>query len=116
MKPIKIAVAIALLPLMAGCATEGFVNRQIDPLADRLGKIEAKLSALEKQAAAAKAGANELSPADQAALKEARDLSKMAYEKACRLEEQVKRAEEAAVDASNSARKNQKMFELQQKK
>ena len=42
----KTLIALLLVSSL-GCATKGFVKEQTDPLADRLGKIEARIAGIE---------------------------------------------------------------------
>jgi len=121
-KKLVVILGAILLMNLAGCATEEYVRTQTDPLADRITKLEAAVSA----------GA--MTDADRAALKQAGDKSQQALDKANSLEGDVKqsaqKAEEAATRAENAAKeaqqaatsaqqsvkKSEKIFKLEQKK
>jgi alcohol dehydrogenase class IV len=97
-----------LMSLVSGCATRDYVKQQIEPLVDRISKLEAKcgssadLSGVKQEAADAKALAEE-------ALKNSKECC-------ANSEEAAKRAEAAAERAEAAAKKAEKAFELHQMK
>jgi hypothetical protein len=104
-----------LMSLVSGCASRDYVKQQIEPLVDRISKLEARMNDLE-----AKCG----SSADLSGVKqEAADAKTLAEEalknsKECcaNSEEAAKRAEAAAERAEAAAKKAEKAFELHQMK
>lgn len=104
---------------LSGCATEDYVRSQVNPLAERLGKLESKVSQI-----------NGMTDADKAAIKQANDKSQQALDAANQVSGNVQkaeaaaaRAEKAAKDAENAAgeaqqmeKKSEKIFKLEQKK
>ncbi len=100
MKRIIGVVAFGLL--VAGCATESSVKKQIDPLADRV-------TALEK----AQASTNAKLDAQQAELAA---LKRNASDASARADQSAKEAAAAADRAEAAAQKSAKAFELSQVK
>lgn len=117
------AIAVAGL---TGCATEGYVRSQIEPLAERINRLEAKVPQ-----------AGSMSDADRAAVKQANDKAQQALDLSNRLaddarkvdedakkaesaaakaEQAAKDAEAAARQAQRSEKKSEKIFKLEQKK
>jgi outer membrane murein-binding lipoprotein Lpp len=126
MKKLIGILGVVVLFNVAGCATQGYVSSQVDPLADRLTKLESKVSQL-----------NELTEADKAAINQANAKAQQALDAASKMagdvklaNNDVKKAEAAALRAENAARdaelaakesqqmekKSEKIFKLEQKK
>ncbi len=63
MTPKRTVIALALL--VAGCATSGSVKQAVDPLAERISKLEARQAELDKQQADLKALLAQLGTTDQ---------------------------------------------------
>ncbi len=93
MKKVFFPALIVLFLLSAGCANRDYVRQQIEPLVERISKLEAK-SCQPCPAERAKAPQDCCDKADAAA----------------------KRAEDAAARAEAAAEKSKKAFELQQVK
>ena len=126
MKRMVFLVGVMACVGLSGCATEDYVRSQVNPLAERVSKLEAA------------AKASSMTDADQAAaIKQANDKAQQALDMANRTAGEVKsaaqdvqkaeaaanRAEAAAKDAAKSAedakqmaRKSEKIFNLEQKK
>ena len=49
MKKALLLVFMGLLLFSFGCATKEYVKEQVDPLADRINKLEAKITAIESK-------------------------------------------------------------------
>ena len=126
MKRTAVVLGSLLLMGLTGCATEEYVRTQVDPLADRIGKLE--------QMVKANAMTDE---ADRAAIKEANDKAQQANDAVKKVATEVKsanqdvqkaeaaaqRAENAAAEATKAAenakmmeKKTEKIFKLEQKK
>lgn len=126
MKRIGGVLGALMLVSLTGCATQGYVRTQVDPLAERLGKLEAKVSQL-----------SGMTDADKAAIKQANDKAQQALDAANKVAGEVKRvdndvakadaaamraekaakeAEQAAKDAQLMEKKSEKIFKLEQKK
>ena len=123
MKKIVGLLGVFVLVSLTGCATQDYVRSQVDPLADRLGKLEAKVSQL-----------NGMTEADKAAIKEANDKAQQALDTAnkvagkadqdaqkaeaaaARAEQAAKEAEKAAMESHQMEKKSEKIFKLEQKK
>jgi hypothetical protein len=115
------ALGLGML-LISGCATEEFVRKQTDPLAERLTALESRIGGIENKLKQPAAPA-ELSPADKAMLEKTSDTAQKAQNNADRADASAQKAEAFAKDAENSAKdaqlnakKCEKMFELHQKK
>jgi len=95
----------------AGCATRDYVRQQMEPLVERISKLETQCSSLgpSKEAAEAKTLAQE-------AMKTAKDCCGKAEADANRAEAAADRAEAAAKKAAAAAEASKKAFELQQVK
>lgn len=93
----------------SGCATESYVQQQIDPLSKRVGALEATVSAMENKLDHMPVAAGGLSPADRALLEDAKKNADMAATSA-------KEAAASANEAKMEAQKGQKLLELEQKK
>ncbi|NVN89818.1 MAG: hypothetical protein HXX11_04375 [Desulfuromonadales bacterium] len=131
--------AVALMGL-SGCATQGFVRSQADPLAERIGKLEAKevqLSGMREADSAAVKQANDkaeqalaianktavdvvnanndVKKAD-AAVTKAEAAAQRAEAAAARAEKAANEAVQAANEAKQMALKSEKVFKLEQKK
>jgi predicted ATPase with chaperone activity len=113
-----------ILVISYGCASKDYVRQQVEPLVDRINKLEARVSALETRIG--QMGPGGASSADvQQALKEAREARSLAEQakECCKPgagagagEDAARRAEEAAKRAEAAANKAEKAFELQQRK
>ena len=126
MKKVMLVLTSIAVLFASGCATKNYVKTQVDPLSDRIGRIEARLNAMDtKLDQAVKTG--QLSTADikaaRAEIAEAKDMAKKAEADAARAAGDAdkaaaaaKNAEEAAKNAEKTAAKTEKMFHLQQKK
>jgi len=126
MKTIVVILGVMALAGLSGCATEEYVRSQVNPLAERIGKLEAA------------AKASSMTDADQAtAIKQANDKAQQALDAANKAagavssaqqdvqkaEAAAARAEKAATEAAMSAenakqmaKKSEKIFNLEQKK
>ncbi|GFE59568.1 lipoprotein [Geobacter sp. AOG2] len=140
MKRISGILALLALAGLTGCATKGYVQTQVDPLAERIGKLEAAVSRLngvtDNDAAAIKAANDKAQQALDLSNKAVVDVVKAdgdvrnAEAAAMRAETAALRAEKAAGDAEKAAgdaekaagearqgaQKSEKIFELEQKK
>src|SRR5659263_298003 len=74
MKKVMLVISSIAVLFASGCATKGYVKTQVDPVSDRIGRIEARMNAAEgkldqslKDAEASKAQ----SQVDRAAIGEA---------------------------------------------
>jgi hypothetical protein len=105
MKKHSVVIGVMMAFGLTGCATEEYVRSQTDPLADRIGKLETRVNALEGTVAK---GVN-LTEADKALLQQALDAANRASADA-------RRAEEAAKAAEKAEKKSEKLFQLEQKK
>ena len=128
MKKYAILGLLTSVLLVSGCATEKYVHSQVDPLSDRMAKIETRLAATEAKLTQVQQG--EMSTGDRAALQEARDTANRALELAKKAEADAraagsevrksesaaKEAEMAAKEAEKAAKKSEKIFRLEQKK
>ena len=124
--------AVALLGL-SGCATKDYVKAEVDPLADRLGKLEARVNAIEGKVTQL----GNMTDADKADIKQANDKAQQALDVANKLMGDVKKsddnmakaeaaamraekaaaaAEQAAAESRKSEKKSEKIFKLEQKK
>ena len=119
MKKLILGLCATALLMTSGCATEEYLKKQVDPLADRLAKVESRLDAMDKKLNQPAA----LDPADKAALQDALTTAKKALDTANKAEAEARnanaaatKAEEAANDAEKAARKTEKIFKLEQKK
>lgn len=132
MKFLTTIVILSALSL-TGCATREYVQTVTDPLAERIGRLETKVTALEAMVARPAS----LSDADNARLEQANTTARQALDASSRLATELKgaednarkaeasanRAEEAALRAENAAtsaqqaeKKAEKIFRIQQKK
>ena len=126
-------LGVLVLVSLTGCATEDYVRSQIDPLAERLGKLETRVSQPVVLPEADKAAITQANDKAQAALdlanKIAGDVKKiendvMQSQAAAKgaeaatkgAEAAAKGAELAAREAQQMQKKSEKSFELQQKK
>ncbi|ACG74218.1 conserved hypothetical protein [Anaeromyxobacter sp. K] len=101
----RMAGLLVLGLLAAGCATNGSVKQQIDPLADRI-------TAVEQQQAAMNAKLDAQTAELQALRKDVADSAATS----ARAQEAVKAAQDAAQRAELAAQKSAKAFELTQVK
>lgn len=114
MKKIIGIIGVVALFNLAGCATEGYVGSHVDPLAERISRLESQVSNL-----------NATADANKVAIKQANDKAQQALEAtssakveaaALRAEKAAKEAEHAAGEAQNLEKKSEKIFKLEQKK
>jgi hypothetical protein len=106
-------LSVPLLLLGAGCASKGYVNRQIDPVACKVDVLERKAASVEERAnsiegrlATIESQVNQAQLANKAMLDEA----------TARAADSAQRAEAAAASAAQAAERAEKAFELGQKK
>ena len=112
MKRLVVLLVVMALAGLSGCATKDFVRSQVNPLAERVSKLESA------------AKANSMADTEQAtAIKQADDKAQLALDTANKASQDVQKAEAAAASAENAAneaamsvKKSEKMFNLQQKK
>jgi DNA repair exonuclease SbcCD ATPase subunit len=119
MKKVVLLVISFLLLLSFGCATQEYVKQQIDPLIDRISKLEARVAAIESRLSGLEgkiAGIDEAKKEAREAKTLAQEAMKTALDCCDKAEAAAKRAEAAADRAENAAKKCAKAFELQQKK
>lgn len=133
MKKVILVISSIALLFASGCATKGYVKTQVDPVSERIGRIEAGMNAVEgklDQALKDAEASKTQSQADRAAIAEAKAMANKAQDTANKAEAEAmrvggdvskaeaaaKRAEEAAREAEKAAAKTEKMFRLQQKK
>jgi methyl-accepting chemotaxis protein len=119
MKKIIGFLGVMALANLTGCATHGFVRTQVDPLAERLGKLEAQVSRLNEATEANKAAVAQANDKAQQTLDAANKAAgevKSANEDAQRAEAAAQRSENAANQAEQAAKKSEKIFKLGQKK
>jgi len=109
---------VAFLSL-TGCATQEYVRSQTEPLADRLGKLENRVDALDAKVAKPTG----LSDADKAMIRDADAKAQKALDEMNRLSsevatatEEARKAQEAAKAAETAEQKSEKLFKLEQKK
>ncbi len=119
MKRLAFVMGVMAVLGLSGCATEEYVRSQTDPLAQRISKLEA---AQAQQAAAIKQADDKAQQALNAANKVAADFQG-AQEDVKKAEAAAMRAENAAQEAAKSAdaakqmaQKSEKIFKLEQKK
>ena len=123
MKKIVGLLGAFVLVSLTGCATQEYVRSQVDPLAERLGKLEAQVSQLGGMTDADKAAIKNANDKAQQALDEANRLAgevkgvdEKAEAAAGRAEKAAKEAELAAKEAQQMEKKSEKIFDLEQKK
>ncbi len=117
---------VLMLLSTTGCATKEYVRSQVDPLAERLSKLEDKVSQLGGMTDADKAAIQQANGKAQQALdvankaeagvKKADDDAAQAAASATRAENAANTAEQAAREAQQQAKKTEKIFKLEQKK
>jgi hypothetical protein len=108
----------------AGCATRDYVRQQMEPLVERISRLETQCSSLgPSQGKEAKGNAAEAEILAQEAMKTAKDCCGKAEAAAYhaeaasnRAEAAADRAEAAAEKAAKAAETSKKAFELQQMK
>jgi hypothetical protein len=129
MRKLAIVVVSVALAFATGCATKAYVKSQVDPLSERIGRIEARLDAIDAKLVQLSKDA-EMAKADHAAIEEAKGMAQKAMDMANKAEAEAmragenaasaqaaaERAEQAAKAAEMAAAKTEKMFRLQQKK
>lgn len=99
----RILTTIGILSVLSitGCATQDYVKSVADPLAERIGRLETKVTALEAMVAKPA----RLSDADNVRLEQASTTAKQALDASGRLATELKHAEENAKKAEDSANK-----------
>lgn len=133
MKRLIAGIGVMTFLGLSGCATDGYVHSQTDPLKDHIIRLERRINALE--AASNKPAV--LSDADAAAIKQANDKAQQALDATGKLSVDVSKANEAAKNADmaaqnaaksaqdaetaaqnakNAEMKSEKLFKLEQKK
>jgi ElaB/YqjD/DUF883 family membrane-anchored ribosome-binding protein len=101
----------------AGCATRDYVRQQMEPLVERISRLETQCSSLgPSQGKEAKGNAAEAETLAQEAMKTAKDCCGKAEAASNRAEAAADRAEAAAEKAAKAAETSKKAFELQQMK
>ncbi|HEY3307367.1 MAG TPA: hypothetical protein VGJ93_02820 [Desulfuromonadaceae bacterium] len=144
MRALKRISLLVVLLLTSACATKDFVKKQADPLAEKINTLttivagfESKISGLESRLAGYESRLSgfetmltgyesrltgldtkvtQIPAMDQAALKETRDMAQTALDKASKSEEEIRKAQAAAQEASQAAKKCEAMFDRGQKK
>lgn len=107
------SLSILLLLLVAGCASKGYVNRQIDPVACKVDVLERKAASVDERANALETRLTTL----ESEIGQAQLANKaMLDEATARASDSAQRAEAAAASATQSAERAEKAFELGQKK
>jgi uncharacterized protein YceK len=123
MKRVVVLLVVMALAGLSGCATKAYVRSQVDPLAERVGKLEAAAKASSmvdtEQATAIKQADNKAQLALDTANKTSEEAQNALLE-AQKAEAAAKQAaKEAAMSAENAnqmVKKSEKIFNLQQKK
>jgi len=122
MRKLAVVVISVALAFATGCATKAYVKSQVDPLSERIGRIETRLDAIDAKLVQLSKDA-EMAKADHAAIEEAKSMAQKAMDMANKAEAEAMRAGEnaasaqaAAERAEKAAAKVEKMFRLQQKK
>jgi ElaB/YqjD/DUF883 family membrane-anchored ribosome-binding protein len=101
----------------AGCATRDYVRQQMEPLVERISRLETQCSSLgPSQGKEAKGNAAEAETLAQEAMKTAKDCCGKAEAAADRADAAADRADAAAKKAAAAAETSKKAFELQQMK
>lgn len=123
MKRMIVLLVVMALTGLSGCATKKYVDSQVNPLAERVGKLEeaAKSSSMgdaEQAIAIKQADAKAQLALDTAnkATGDARSAMQDAEAAAASADSAAKEAALAAENARQMAKKSEKIFELQQKK
>lgn len=126
MKRMVVLLVVMALTGLSGCATKKYVGTQVDPLAERIAKLEAaaKTSSMvdAEQVTAIKQADDKAQLALNTANKATGDAStalqnaQKAEAAATSAEKAAKEAALAAKNAEQMTKKSEKIFELQQKK
>lgn len=104
---------LALVFFSPGCASKGYVQKQIDPIACKADVLESKSASLEGKATSLEARISSLeNQVNQAQLAD----KAMLDDATARAAQSAQRAETAAAAADVSAQRAEKAFELGQKK
>ncbi len=115
----QLLLGLVLTLLTAGCATQGFVREQTDPIHRRLNDLNSKLAEIENRLSQMPT-MSEMVNANKAVLEKAGEMNKdnaaKAEVAANRADAAAKTAETAAGEAKLSAEKAEKALELGQKK
>jgi membrane protein involved in colicin uptake len=110
-------VLVILFLFSAGCATRDYVRQQMEPLVERISRLETQCSSRgSSQDEEARKDAAEAKILAQEAMKTAKDCCGKADAAADRAEAAANRAEAAAKKAGAAAETSKKAFELQQMK
>jgi hypothetical protein len=104
-------VLVILFLFSTGCATRDYVRQQMEPLVERISKLETQCSSRGPSQ-----GAVEAEKLAQEAMKTAKDCCGKGEAAAERAEAAAERAEAAAKKAAAAAETSKKAFELQQMK
>lgn len=123
MKRIVVLLVVMALAGLSGCATKKYVGTQVNPLAERVAKLEAaaktsSMVAAEQAIAIKQADAKAQLALDTAnkATGDARSALQDAQKAEAAAASADKAAKEAAENAKQMTKKSEKIFELQQKK
>jgi uncharacterized protein YceK len=130
MKRIVVLLVVMALAGLSGCATKEYVRSQVNPLAERIDKLEAAAKASSmvdtEQATAIKQAdnkaqlaldtANKASGEAQNARQDAQNALQGAQKAEAAAKEAAKEAAMSAEDAKQTVKKSEKIFNLQQKK
>lgn len=123
MKRVTMLGLFGLVLAMSGCATDRYVEGQVDPLADRLTKVEGKVNALETRLTSDEAKLEQYHAQDGAKADRAVELAgkaegeaRDALAAANKGEAAAQSADQAAKEAEKEAKKAEKIFRLDQKK
>ncbi|WP_328753808.1 alanine-zipper protein [Geomesophilobacter sediminis] len=115
--------AVALALAGSGCATRNYVKEQIDPLADRIGRLESRvkelderLDVLEKRPVVTIEDLETLKDRVNAIGAQAQEALGTSQAAGARAEGAAQRAEAAAGRAETAADRAARAFELEQKK
>lgn len=119
MKRMVVLLVVMALTGLSGCATKKYVDSQVNPLAERVGKLEAAAQTSSmgdaEQAIAIKQADAKAQLALDTANKATGD-ARSALQDAQKAAAAAASADQAAKEAALAAKKSEKIFELQQKK
>ncbi|QXE90806.1 hypothetical protein [Geomonas subterranea] len=103
--------AVALI--LSGCVTQGFVSRQVDPIACRVDVLERKSASFDDRAVSIE---NRLATLESQVSQAQLANKAMLDEATAKAADSAQRAEASATSAAQAAERAEKMFELGQKK
>lgn len=110
---LPILLVAVLLLCSTGCASKGYVDRQLDPISCKLDIMEKKAAALEERASTLEGRVITL----ETQASEAQLANKAMLDTAtAKATDSAQRAEAAAASAAQSADRAEKLFELGQRK